>query len=186
MGYAEDAMTVAKELRSTLSSISPEEVNAFVDLIDGADEVFVNGAGRSGYMGRAFAMRLVHMGMRGYVVGDTTTPNIKEGDVLVVCSGSGETESLVCNARKAKGLNAKVALVTINPGSTIGKLADAVVEISAPSPKSAKPGQIHSIQPEGSLFEQSLLLFLDLVIIQLMKRHGQTTETMFGRHANLE
>ena len=77
-------------------------------------------------------------------------------------------------------------LVTINPNSTIGRLADAIVEIPAPSPKSAKAGQIHSIQPEGSLFEQSLLIYLDLSVIQLMKRHGQTTETMFGRHANLE
>ena len=186
MTYMEDAVTVADELRTTLTSIRPEEAEAFVKLIDEADEIFVNGAGRSGYMGRGFAMRLMHMGLKSYVVGDTVTPNIKAGDVLVVCSGSGETKSLVCNAQKAKSLGAKIALVTINPESTIGKLADAVVEISAPSPKSAKQGQIHSIQPEGSLFEQSLLLFLDLTVIQLMKKHGQTTETMFGRHANLE
>ena len=186
MSYLEDAETVAGEIHTTLTSIDPEAAERFADLVDSADEIYVNGAGRSGYMGRGFAMRLMHMGRKSYVVGDTTTPNIKAGDVLVVCSGSGETKSLVCNAQKAKSLGAKIALVTINPESTIGKLADAVVEISAPSPKSAKQGQIHSIQPEGSLFEQSLLLFLDLTVIQLMKKHGQTTETMFGRHANLE
>lgn len=186
MTYMQDAETVAGEIRTTLTSIKPEAADAFVKLIDEADEIFINGAGRSGYMARGFAMRLMHMGLKSYVVGDTVTPNIKAGDVLVVCSGSGETKSLVCNAEKAKSVGAKIALVTINPESTIGLMADAVVEISAPSPKSAKQGQIHSIQPEGSLFEQSLLLFLDLSVIQLMKKHGQTTETMFGRHANLE
>jgi 6-phospho-3-hexuloisomerase len=186
MSYTEDANTVAIELKTALSCVSEEAAQQFVTLVDSADEVYVNGAGRSGYMARAFAMRLMHMGMKSYVVGDTVTPNIKEGDVLVVCSGSGETKSLVCNAEKAKSLGAKIALVTINPNSTIGRLADAIVEIPAPSPKSAKAGQIHSIQPEGSLFEQSLLIYLDLSVIQLMKRHGQTTETMFGRHANLE
>lgn len=186
MTYLEDAETVAAELHTTLTSISETQAENFAALVDQADEIFVNGAGRSGYMGRGFAMRLMHMGKKSYMVGDTVTPNIKEGDVLVVCSGSGETKSLVCNAEKAKSVGAKIALITINPESTIGRLADVVVEISAPSPKSAKQGQIHSIQPEGSLFEQSLLLFMDISVLQLMKNHGQTTETMFGRHANLE
>ncbi|HCY06869.1 MAG TPA: 6-phospho-3-hexuloisomerase, partial [Erysipelotrichaceae bacterium] len=81
---------------------------------------------------------------------------------------------------------AKIALITINPQSTIGKMADVVVEISAPSPKSAKEGQIKSIQPMGSLFEQSEGLFMDIAILKLMEIKNMTSETMFGRHANME
>jgi 6-phospho-3-hexuloisomerase len=90
------------------------------------------------------------------------------------------------HAEKAKDLGSKVALVTVNPESTIGKLADAVVEISAPSPKAARNGDVKSIRPMGSLFEQSLLLFLDISIIGLMEIRGLDSDVMFGRHENLE
>ena len=186
MNNIEYANIVINELTQTLNSIDAICAEKLVRTIIESDEVFVAGAGRSGFQARGFAMRLMHMGEKSYMVGETTTPNIKKNDVLVVCSGSGETKSLVSMAQKAKSLDAKVALVTINPQSTIGKLADVVIEISAPSPKSAKDGDIKSIQPMGSLFEQSLGLFLDISILMLMERKGLDSDTMFGRHANLE
>lgn len=88
--------------------------------------------------------------------------------------------------KKAKEVGAKLALITINPESTIGKMADVVIEISAPSPKSAKEGQIKSIQPMGSLFEQSEGLFMDIAIMMLMEKNHMDSDTMFGRHANME
>lgn len=186
MDNSEYAKIIVDELNQTLSRISAKDADAFVSIVNQSDEVFVCGAGRSGFMARGFCMRLMHMGVKSYMVGETVTPNIKARDVLVVCSGSGETKSLVSMAEKAKSLGAKVALVTINPESTIGKLADVVVEISAPSPKAAKDGDVKSIQPMGSLFEQSLLLFLDISILGLMEKRGLNSDTMFGRHANLE
>ena len=186
MNNIEYAKIVLDELSQTLNSIDASNADEFVNTIIKSNEIFVAGAGRSGYQARGFAMRLMHMGEKSYMVGDTTTPNIKDGDVLVVCSGSGETKSLVAMAEKAKSLAAKVALITINPQSTIGRLADVIIEISAPSPKSAKDGEIKSIQPMGSLFEQSLGLFLDISIVMLMEKKGLDSDTMFGRHANLE
>ena len=38
----------------------------------------------------------------------------------------------------------------------------------------------------GSLFEQSLFIFLDLVILRLMQRTALDSAGMFKRHANLE
>jgi 6-phospho-3-hexuloisomerase len=38
----------------------------------------------------------------------------------------------------------------------------------------------------GSLFEQSEGLFMDTVIMMLMERRGMDSDTMFGRHANME
>jgi len=38
----------------------------------------------------------------------------------------------------------------------------------------------------GSLFEQSLLVVFDAVILALMKRLEADPAMMFGRHANLE
>lgn len=178
--------TIINELDITLNSINEKDADAFVKLVDEANEVFCAGAGRSGFQVKGFAMRLMHMGVNSYVVGETCTPNITDEGLLVICSGSGETKSLVNHATKAKEVGAKIALITINPQSTIGKMADVVVEISAPSPKSAKEGQIKSIQPMGSLFEQSEGLFMDIAILKLMEIKNMTSETMFGRHANME
>ena len=115
MNNKEYAAIVVQELTHTLTAIDEEQAEKFVELIDEADEVFCAGAGRSGFQVKGFAMRLMHMGVASYVVGETCTPNIKEGGVLVVCSGSGETKSLVNHAAKAKEMGARVALITINP-----------------------------------------------------------------------
>lgn len=186
MNTKEYAEVVINELTHTLTSIDEASAAAFVSLVDEAQEVYCAGAGRSGFQIKGFAMRLMHMGVNSYVVGETCTPNIAEGGLLVVCSGSGETKSLVNHATKAKEVGAKVALITINPQSSIANMADVVIEISAPSPKSAKQGEIASIQPMGSLFEQSEGIFMDIAIMMLMERRNMTSETMFGRHANME
>ena len=180
------AQAIPAELTAALSQVNPASVDQMIKLLESADEIFVCGAGRSGFMARAFAMRLMHMGRKVYVAGETVTPNIRESDVLVVCSGSGETKSLVSMAEKAKSLNAKIVLVTINPDSTIGKLADVCVRINAPSPKALKEGDLKSIQPMGNLFEQTLLLLLDIVVMLIMDKQGLSDSEMFKRHANLE
>jgi 6-phospho-3-hexuloisomerase len=38
----------------------------------------------------------------------------------------------------------------------------------------------------GSLFEQSLLITLETIVVLLMKRLGLDSEMMFKKHANLE
>jgi 6-phospho-3-hexuloisomerase len=87
---------------------------------------------------------------------------------------------------KARQLGAPIALVTASPQSSIGKLADVVVRLPAPTPKGSAVQAPPSIQPMGTLFEQSLLLLLDLVVLRLMERKGVDSRAMFSRHANLE
>jgi 6-phospho-3-hexuloisomerase len=177
---------VTKELGKTLEQVDSKSADRLIDLILASKRIFVAGAGRSGFMMRAFAMRLMHMGFEVFVVGETTTPGIEKDDVLIIGSGSGETGSLVGMAKKAKSLNANLGLITIFAESTIGQLSDAVVRIPAPTPKAASDNGLKSIQPMGNLFEQSLLLFLDCTIIRLMEKRGKDAVTMFTRHANLE
>ncbi len=182
----EYADIVLKELQTTLSQIDDAKADALAESIVAAGKVLVAGAGRSGFAVKSFAMRLMHMGLDAYVVGETVTPNLEAADLLIIGSGSGETESLVTMAKKAKGLQAKLALVTIFPQSSIAQAADIVVTIPAPTPKSKVENNFTSIQPMGSLFEQSLLLFLDIVILKLMEKKSKDSDTMFKRHANLE
>ena len=129
----------------------------------------------------------MHLGLSASLVGDMTSPHTAPGDLLIVGSGSGHTESLVALGKKAQANGVSVALVTMDSGSTIGQLADVVVVLPGVSPKvRGDVGQITSVQPMGSAFEQITALTYDAVVLELMQRTGQTSEDMFERHANLE
>jgi 6-phospho-3-hexuloisomerase len=176
---------ILHELQQAANQLDDEQADQLVEQIIESDKVFLAGAGRSGLMAKAFAMRLMHLGIEAYVVGESITPNLTENDMLIIGSGSGETKGLLSMAKKAKSLQASVALVTIFPESTIGQLADITVKLPG-SPKDKSTSNYSTIQPMGSLFEQTLLLFFDAVILRLMEKKGYDSTTMFGRHANLE
>ena len=177
---------ILDELGETVGHVCNDSAEKLADAIIDAQTVFVTGAGRSGLAMKSFAMRLMHMGFDTYVVGETVTPSITEKDVLLIGSGSGSTSSLVVSANKADAIGADICLITIDENSPIGKLAEVVLMIPAPSPKLDKNLGFRSVQPMGSLFEQSLLLTLDAIVLLLMGKTGKTPELMFTRHANLE
>ncbi|PLR79922.1 6-phospho-3-hexuloisomerase, partial [Bacillus canaveralius] len=156
-----------------------------VDRILESKKVFVAGAGRSGFMAKSFVMRMMHMGLDAYVVGETVTPSLEKEDILIIGSGSGETKSLVAMAEKATSIGAATALATIAPESTIGRLSDFTIKLPA-KPKAGADSDYNTIQPMGSLFEQSLLVFYDAIVLRLMDKKGLESGVMYGRHANLE
>jgi 6-phospho-3-hexuloisomerase len=174
-----------KELNRSVELISDEEAEKLVNGILESKKIFVAGAGRSGFMAKSFAMRMMHIGLDAYVIGETVTPNFEEEDILIIGSGSGETKSLVSIAEKAKNIGGTLAAVTIFPESTIGKLADVTIKLPG-SPKDQSEGDFKSIQPMGTLFEQTLLMFYDAIILSFMDKKGLDTNTMYGKHANLE
>jgi 6-phospho-3-hexuloisomerase len=176
---------ILNELNRSLNLIADEEAEKLVNGILESKKVFVAGAGRSGFMAKSFAMRMMHMGIDSYVIGETVTPNYEKEDILIIGSGSGKTKSLVSMAEKAKGIGGKIAVVTIFPESTIGQIADITIKLPG-SPKDQSENDYNTIQPMGSLFEQTLLLFYDAVILRFMEKKGFDTNKMYGRHANLE
>lgn len=175
------------ELDRALNSIKHDELAQFRTLLREAPCIFIAGKGRSGLAMRAFAMRLMHLGLHVHVVDEITTPCIQKSDLLVIGSGSGRTTSLVNYAERAAEIGADVALITSAPTSPIHALAACVVQVAASTPKLGSDyDRAASVQPMGSLFEQVLLLMLDLLIIQLMNELDQDPGSMFDRHANLE
>lgn len=172
------------ELTESVGRISQEDANQLVEKILTSKKVFVAGAGRSGFMVKSLAMRLTHMGIDANVVGETTTPGMTETDLLIIASGSGETKTLVAVAEKAKSIGGSVAIVTLSPDSTIGKFSDIIVRLSGARKDEAENTQ--TIQPMGSLFEQTLLLFFDSIILSIMEKQDLNSTNMYGRHANLE
>ena len=176
---------IIKELNRSIDLITNDEAEKLVNGILESKKIFVAGAGRSGFMAKSFAMRMMHMGIDAYVLGETVTPNFEKDDILIIGSGSGETKGLVSMAEKAKSIGGTVATVTIFPESTVGLLADITIKLPG-SPKDQSESDFKTIQPMGSLFEQTLLLFYDAVILRFMEKKSLDTNKMYGRHANLE
>jgi len=178
---------VTAEIAACLEKVTDSHLEQALEKLDRAPRIFVAAAGRSALGARGFAMRLMHMGKSVYVVGETTTPAIAAGDLLVIASGSGRTQSLVAVATRARQLGASILLVTLAEQSPIADVADQIVLIPAPSPKAPDADdRIISIQPMASLFEQSLFVLFDCLVLSLMHRQSMTADEMFSRHANLE
>lgn len=177
--------TIVNELRFAAEQLDKGQLEHLADAISSAGRVFVAGAGRSGLMMRAFAMRLMHLGLDVYVVGETVTRSLGKGDLLLIGSGSGETKSLIPMAEKARSLEAIVGALTLSPASTIGRQADFVVKLPG-APKEQSEHEASTVQPMGSLFEQMLLLVCDAVVLRLMDKQELSGKAMYGNHANLE
>lgn len=179
--------TILEELNIALRSVDEKRIHALKQMILESKRIFVAGAGRSLLMIRAFAMRLMHLGLTTYVVGETVTPALQKDDLLLIASGSGKTGSLILMAKKCKEVGAKLSLITTSEQSEIGKIADCVVRISASTPKVDSQNKT-SHQPGANTFEQSVLLLGDSLVMDII----QTSSTHFDnndlmkRHANLE
>lgn len=179
-----DSTIILTELTDTLSNVDYQDVRDMVNLFLNAHHVFCDGLGRSGLCCRAFAMRLMQLGIDVFFVGDTMTPAIQDGDLLLICSGSGSSPALISRAEKAKKTGAKLALVTSKPNSQLAKISDSIVTIAAPAKDQSK--EIQSILPMGSLFEDTASLVFENMVMIMMKKLGETSQTMLQRHANLE
>lgn len=173
--------TIVDEITRTTQRVNPDELGALADAIVNARHIHTAGAGRSGLMTRALANRLTHLGLSAAPVGDVTAPHSAPGDLVLIGSGSGSTASLAALAERAKYAALSVVLITATPDSPIGKTADIVLTVPAPSKE-----EHGSIQPMASLFEQSCLVVYDALVLSLMERLGETGASMLARHADLE
>lgn len=177
--------TIGEEITSVLSKVDEEQALIVSSQLKWAKRIFVHGEGRSGLMGKAFAMRLMHGGYTVYVVGETITPSIGEGDLLILISGSGSTGSIHEFAVKARDLGAKVTLVTTNRDSKISRVSQHCLVIPA-AIKHRQLEEPETIQPLGNQFDQSVHLVLDGIIIHSLQKNEKRKQEMLNRHANLE
>ncbi len=179
----ENINAILKEIGSVLNSINQKEADSLVKEIQKAKNIVLVGAGRVGLICKGFSMRLSHLGLNSYFLGDSNVPSVGKGDLILIASGSGETQTIYDISRMAKKNKARMFLITANPDSKIGKLANGRGRINAPTKIRRSP---RSIQPMTTLNEQCLLIFFDAVVLMLMKRLKKTHRLMWKKHANLE
>jgi 6-phospho-3-hexuloisomerase len=178
---------ILAEVAACVHQVSAESLAQAGALIESAPRIFVAGAGRSGLCMRALAMRLMHIGKTAYVVGETTTPALAPANLLIIGSGSGQTASLLTIVAQARRQSAIILLFTTDATSPLAEQSDYRVVIPAPAFKTAEQVRgLNSVQPLGTLFEQSFLILCDCLILGLMQRTGVSAGQMVERHANLE
>lgn len=174
---------ILNKISSVLQATEDSLVDNIVSAIEQAKRIFITGAGRSGLVSRFFAMRLMHSGYKVYMVGEVVTPSIQAGDLFIVVSGSGGTETLLPLVKKAKAMGAKIAVVSMKSKSPMADIADVVCAIG--SGDEASFGIVHGM-PMGTVFELSTLVFLEAIISHIIHDKGLTEEGMRALHANLE
>ena len=170
---------ILSELTDVTSHVDVAEMDALVCRMAKAKRIFVTGMGRSGLMARALAMRLMHLKLKVYVVGETTTPSIGRGDLLICCSRYGRSRSLSTFIDKAHEAKAKAAVITMDPDTPLAKHADFVFQIAVERGGRSK-------QPLGTIFEQSLLLYCDALVLLAMKKLKISERQMVKQHTQLE
>ncbi len=172
------------EIRRVFDGGAGAEVDKLCDELLKARRIACYGVGREGLMMRALCMRLMHLGLDAYVVGDMTTPALGAGDLLVVSAGPGYFSTVKALQDVAHEAGARTVVVTAQPAGEVPAAADAVIHIRAQTMADDKGGK--SVLPMGSLYEAAMLVFFDIVSIVLRERTGQAIEGMRSRHTNLE
>lgn len=174
---------IITELEQAAKKIPENQIQNLIQKIKTHRRIFVYGTGRSGLMLKALAMRLMQIGLDAYVVGETTTPSVEKGDLLIAASASGETSSVCMTVQSAKKQGADLVVISASSESTLGKIQTPDITISSATKFSTSDA---SIQPLGSLFEQMLLIVFDAAILEMSQEDKGSNDDMAKRHASLE
>ena len=185
---------VMNEMNQVLDSFTDEDVDKLISLICDTfkrptGKICGFGAGRMGYGLRAFMMRLNHLGISAYFIGDTFIPPLDENDLFIVTSGSGETKSVLKYLEIAKSKSVRTLAITGNRESSMAKLADySIVFKSSNGGLNGEDNEnkINSIQPMTSLNEQSMFVFFDIIAVMLIRTIGIKKENEKKFHFNIE
>jgi len=176
---------IMAELETCMAAIDNQQASEMAARIMATGKVFAIGVGRVMLMLQAFVKRLNHLGIEAYYVGEVNEPAITADDVLLVASGSGESAVPVAIAKVAEKYGPDILYIGSNTQSTIAQMARVMLRIPCRT-KLNLPGELPSVQPMSSMFEQSLLLTLDTLAFMILREKGIVLSDLWQKHANLE
>ena len=169
---------IGERVTTTVARLDSAKVRRAVEILTKAPATFVYGAGRSGIIGRAFAMRLVQAGVTAFVIGESVTPIVRKGDAVFILSNRGESYSSIQTANIVRREGAELVVVTAKPTSKLAHAATLVLPLDFPE-ETERP----TLAPLGTLFESASLRLTDALIAEIMRVRGETEESMRRRHA---
>jgi 6-phospho-3-hexuloisomerase len=196
LGYVKEVSgVILSNIKEIIDQIDEGEIEGMVrEIVESRDrKILLLGSGRSGFVGKAFALRLMHLGFNVYVSGETITPSLSPDDLVIAISGSGVTRTVVTQAEVAKEIGARVIAITSHPDSPLARIADRLVLVKGRSKIDVEPDyerrQIigrFDPTPLGTMFELSAMVFLDCVIVDLIRRLGVSELDLRKKHATVE
>ena len=169
---------IARRVGEAIGRLEPGHIDRAVQILAAAPATFVYGAGRSGIIGRAFAMRLVQTGLTAYVIGESVTPIVRKGDAVFILSNRGESYSALQTANIVRREGAELIVVTARGSSKLAHAATRVVTLDFP-----EDAQRPRFAPLGTLFESASLRLTDALIAEILLARGETEDSMRSRHA---
>jgi 6-phospho-3-hexuloisomerase len=185
-------------IKNCIDELDMKEVERLIELLLQSKDkkIFIVGIGRSGFVARAFALRMMNLGFNVYFLGETITPAAEKDDLLIAISGTGATKMVLTAGLAAKEIGAKVIAITSFPESPLGQMADHIITIKGRT-KIGWPreedylarqimGEREPLTPLGSVFENNCMVFLDSLVVELMHRMGRTEDDLKRRHATIE
>lgn len=176
--FARATQYIGGRVTTSVSQIPPATVARAVEILMSARATFVYGAGRSGIIGRAFAMRLVQTGLTAYVIGESVTPIVSRGDAVFILSNRGESYSSMQTANIVRREGADLIVVTARPGSKLAHAATLLITFDL-----ATDPDRNRYAPLGTLFEAASLLLTDGLVAELMVQRNESEDSMRRRHA---
>jgi D-arabinose 5-phosphate isomerase GutQ len=103
-----------------LSGIEPDHLDQWTDkVLNRRGNYIVDGVGRSGFVSKAFGMRLTHLGRNVFLRDGPTTPNFIRGDAYIPISGSGNTREIIDGAEMAKKAGSDIFPIIVNKNSRL-------------------------------------------------------------------
>ncbi|HWQ77972.1 MAG TPA: SIS domain-containing protein [Anaerovoracaceae bacterium] len=185
MGMKDSAAVILDELTQVFDRLSEKEFEAFLDELIKPRRIFVIGVGRMMISLKAWVKRMAQLGLDVNYFGSETEGPLREGDLLVVASSSGESavpKAIVPIARERK---AHIVYIGCTADSAVDRMADSRVLLTGRT-KFRREGEFQSVQPMSTLVEQQLYLLGDMLSLEIMKRKGLNEEDVRRNHANLE
>lgn len=177
--FSESVEHICDSVKRSLALYPLERIDDTLELVKEAQRIFVYGAGRSGLVGRMFAMRLMQIDLRAFFIGETVTPAINKEDCVIFISKTGETQTAIQAARivKERVTGAKIIVLTASPKSRLASYGDVVMEIHTELTEKDS-----TLAPLGTIFENAALVFWDAFCSLLMEKLGETEDDMKTRH----
>ncbi|MGB9134350.1 MAG: 6-phospho-3-hexuloisomerase [Candidatus Bathyarchaeia archaeon] len=192
------AKEILQGAEKAISELDAEQVEILLKMIveTRKKKIFVVGMGRSGFVCRSFALRLMNLGFNVYFLGETITPAAGKEDLVIAISGIGMTKLVLTASSAAKEVRAKIVAITTYDKSPLGHIANHVVVLTGRT-KMGWPreedyltrqivGEREPLSPLGSIFENNCMIFLDSLIVELMYRLNKTEDELKRRHATME
>lgn len=166
---------LADAASGSVLAMNPAEPAALVAALVGARRIFFVGAGRTGLVARGFVVRLRQLDLEAYMAGESATPRPNAHDVVVVCSGSMRTPSVLAIYKRMNAARVPIIVITAEGTNlTLGKILHIPI------------GERAGAAPLGTVFELALQLLLDGLVPELMKQLKRDEKSMAHWHTTLE